>query len=66
MESELFGHEKAAFTGAKQYIGRCEQAHQGTLFPDEITEMDINLQSKLLRFTGTLHHPHRREEENRD
>lgn len=51
MESELFGHEKASFTGAmKQYIGRCEQADQGTLFLDEIAEMDINLQSKLLRF----------------
>jgi len=51
LESELFGHEKSAFTGASQrMIGRCEQAHQGTLFLDEIAEMDMNLQPKLLRF----------------
>jgi len=51
MESELFGHERGAFTGAtSRYRGCCEQAHGGTLFLDEICEMDINLQSKLLRF----------------
>ncbi|MDP8244241.1 MAG: sigma-54 dependent transcriptional regulator [Candidatus Hinthialibacter antarcticus] len=51
LESELFGHEKSAFTGAaKRNIGRCEQAHQSTLFLDEITDMNMNLQPKLLRF----------------
>ncbi len=51
LESELFGHEKSAFTGAaKRNIGRCEQAHQSTLFLDEITEMNLTLQPKLLRF----------------
>lgn len=51
MESELFGHERGAFTGALQRrIGCCERAHQSTLFLDEICEMDIGLQSKLLRF----------------
>ncbi|MBS3764055.1 MAG: sigma-54-dependent Fis family transcriptional regulator [Planctomycetes bacterium] len=51
LESQLFGHEKGAFTGAdRRRIGRCEQAHLGTLFLDEICEMDVDLQSKLLRF----------------
>lgn len=51
LESEMFGHEKSAFTGAsRQYAGRCEQAHNSSLFLDEIAEMDINLQPKLLRF----------------
>ncbi len=50
MESELFGHEKGAFTGAvTQRIGKFEEANKGTLFLDEIGEMDINLQAKLLR-----------------
>ena len=51
MESELFGHERGAFTGASaRYRGCCEQADGGTLFLDEICEMEFNLQSKLLRF----------------
>ncbi len=50
LESELFGFEKGSFTGAnQQHIGKFEQASGGTLLLDEITEMDINLQAKLLR-----------------
>ncbi len=51
LESELFGHEKGAFTGAdRQKIGRIELAHRGTLFIDEIGEIPERIQVKLLRF----------------
>lgn len=50
LEATLFGYEKGAFTGAAQaYAGKFEQANQGTILLDEITEMDISLQAKLLR-----------------
>jgi DNA-binding NtrC family response regulator len=50
LESELFGHEKGAFTGAdKQRIGRFEQANGGTIFLDEIGEISLEIQTKLLR-----------------
>ncbi len=51
IESELFGYEKGAFTGAnKMTIGKVETANEGTLFLDEIGDMPLNLQAKLLRF----------------
>jgi two-component system, NtrC family, response regulator AtoC len=50
VESELFGHERGAFTGADfQKIGKFEQANGGTLFLDEIADLDMNTQAKLLR-----------------
>jgi two-component system response regulator AtoC len=50
VESELFGHEKGSFTGAaSRKVGKFEEANNGTLFLDEIAEMDLNLQSKILR-----------------
>lgn len=53
LESELFGHEKGAFTGASERrIGRFEQAYGGTLFLDEIGEIDASVQIKILRILG--------------
>ena len=50
LESELFGHERGAFTGAiSQKIGRLELSHQGTLFLDEVGDIPIDIQPKLLR-----------------
>lgn len=50
IESEMFGHEKGSFTGAHaQRIGRFEEANHGTIFLDEIGDMDLNMQAKLLR-----------------
>jgi DNA-binding NtrC family response regulator len=50
VESEFFGHEKGSFTGAtERMLGKFEQANGGTIFLDEIAELDLNIQSKLLR-----------------
>lgn len=54
LESELFGYEPGAFTGAvKSKLGKFELAHQGTLFLDEIAELSVNLQAKILRAVQT-------------
>jgi len=51
LENEMFGHERGAYTGAdRRYIGSIERAHGGTMFLDEISEMEPKLQVKLLRF----------------
>ena len=54
LETELFGHERGAFTDAKtQHIGKFERAHNGTLFLDEVGDMPLSLQAKLLRAVET-------------
>jgi len=51
IEAELFGWEKGAFAGVRErYIGKIQSSHSGTLFFDEISDLDMNLQEKLLIF----------------
>ena len=69
IESELFGHEKGAFTGANaRHIGRFEEAHGGTLFLDEVGELPLPLQPALLRVleTGAFRRVGGQREENAD
>ena len=50
IDSELFGHEKGAFTGAQaRRLGKFEEANKGTIFLDEIADMDLSMQAKMLR-----------------
>jgi two-component system nitrogen regulation response regulator GlnG len=56
LESELFGHERGAFTGAdRRRVGKFEQAHQGTIFLDEIGDMALATQAKILRLLQEQH-----------
>ncbi len=64
-EAELFGCKKSAYTGAEERIGLVGEAHQGTLFFDEISEIDLSLQAKLLRFIDTGYYRRLGEEKER-
>jgi transcriptional regulator with GAF, ATPase, and Fis domain len=63
IESELFGHEKGSFTGAtEQRKGKFEQAHNSTIFLDEIGELPLELQARLLRFSRKRNRKNRRKQ----